>query len=258
MNENNELQSRYGRIKGIVNIASLSRKRVTLIGLGSMGQPISSQLARHGISTRLPGRIRLIDGDTVSPRNLIGTEYRLKHLNRPKAVVAYEIIREIDKDVNVSYWNRNLKDSDIPHIVEMANMSDLLGLFADSFGLMLKISDRCYDTCPQVMALFGPNADYAEVAFSIPGTTCRISESIGKRERKAISEPTALGCDTAYISNFVASVCMRILLGDTQGSLLVPCYSNASLLIVGLRSSWIFKNQPDDVLRTVVCVQTKR
>jgi molybdopterin/thiamine biosynthesis adenylyltransferase len=148
LNENNELQSRYGRIKGIVDVASLSRKRVTLIGLGSMGQPISGQLVRHGIATRLPGRIRLIDGDIVSARNLIGTEYRLKHLNRPKAVAAYEIIKEIDKDVTVSYWNRSLKDSDIPHVVEMANMSDLLGLFADSFDLMLKISDRCYDTWP--------------------------------------------------------------------------------------------------------------
>lgn len=250
-------QSRYGRIEGVIDIESWARKRVTLIGLGSMGQPISSQLARHGVATRPPGRIRLIDGDIVSLRNLIGTEYRLHHLNRPKAIAASEIIAEINHDVSVSYWHRSIKDDDVPHVVKMATMSDLLGLFADSFDLMMEISDRCYDICPQVMALFGPDADYAEVAFSIPGATCRISETIGKRKRKTISKPTALGCDTAHISNFVASVCMRILLGEAQNTLLVPCYKNASLLIVGLRSSWIFRNQPRDILRTVVCVQTK-
>lgn len=252
-----ELQSRYDRINGIVDRRRWQTKGVTLLGLGSMGQPISSQLARHGVATRAPGRIRLIDGDIVSPRNLIGTEYRLVHLNQPKAVAASEIIKEINEDVNVSYWNQNIKDNDVPHIIDLATRSDLLGLFADSFELMLKISDQCYDICPQVMAFFGPNADYGEVAFSVPGTTVKISEAIGKRNRKAIAKPTALGCDTAYISNFVASVCMRILHGDAEDTLLVPCYSNASLFIAGLRDLWIFEKQPSDILRTIVCVQTK-
>jgi 3-hydroxyisobutyrate dehydrogenase-like beta-hydroxyacid dehydrogenase len=58
-----------------VNVDALSVKRVVIIGLGSMGQPISTQLARHGVGTQAPGRLRLIDGDrAVEERNLIGTE----------------------------------------------------------------------------------------------------------------------------------------------------------------------------------------
>lgn len=253
-----ELHYRYERIKGLARVQQWMAKIVTIIGLGSMGQPISSQFARHGVGTRSPGRIRLIDGDIVTPRNLIGTEYRQSHLNKSKAVAASEIVEEVNQDVNISYLNKSITGKDIQDVVDMATRSDLLGLFADSFELMLKISDECYDICPMVMAFFGPNADYAEVAFSVPQATVKISEAIGKRNRKAISKPAALGCDTAYICNFVASVCLRLLHGDADDTLLAPCYSNASLFVVGLRNAWIFENQPTDILRTIVCVETKQ
>jgi hypothetical protein len=250
-------QSRYGRVAGIVDLDALARRRLAFIGLGSMGQPVSSQMGRHGVATSPPGRLSLIDGDFVSDRNLIGTEYRCTHLGLSKAEAAMSIVRESNPDVNVSYWHRTLGRQDMDEVVNLARQSDLLGLFADSFELMIEISDRCAAVCPQVMALFGPNADYAEVAFSIPGQTVPISQSIGRRHRQTIASPRALGSDTTYVASFVATLCLSLLLHDAQGAELLPCSANAPLFVAGLRKSWIFANQPGDVARSILYVEAR-
>jgi tRNA A37 threonylcarbamoyladenosine dehydratase len=255
--KNYDVNSRYGRLAGLADVQALAPKRATFIGLGSMGQPISSQIARHGVATASDGILRLIDGDIVSERNLIGTEYRLEHISQPKAEAAARIIREINADSNVSFWNHMVTEKNIPVITQIARQSDLLCLFADSFDLMLEISKICYDICPQVIAVFGPNADYAEIAFSLPGVTPSLEQTMGKRKRKAISNPTALGCDTIFIASFVSAVCLRLLLGEAQGKDLIPCYANAPLFVMGLRKSWIFENQPKDIARTVIHVKVK-
>lgn len=253
----NDAQSRYGRITQLVDVHALGVRRVVIIGLGSMGQPIVNQLVRHALATRPPGRLRIVDGDTVSDRNLVGTEYRSGHVGMPKAEAAAQIVQEINPDVNLSYWNHHIVSEDIPSIVEMARRSDLLGLFADSFELMLSISERCAASCTQVMALFGPNADHAEVAFSIPSVTPPISRTMGRRQRQAISSPSAFGCDTAYVASFVSALCLELLLGQADRGKLVSCYADAPLFVMSLRKSWIFTNEPDDIARTVACVHVK-
>jgi molybdopterin/thiamine biosynthesis adenylyltransferase len=253
--KNYDINSRYGRIAGLVDVHALASKRVTFIGLGSMGQPISTQMARHGVATSPDGMLCLIDGDIVSERNLIGTEYRPQHLSMHKAEAAVRIVKEVNPDSNVSFWNRMITEKDIPAITQLAQQSDLLCLFADSFDLMLQISETCSNICPHIIAAFGQNADYAEIAFSLPGVTPTLKQTMGQRKRKAISNPTALGCDTIFITSFVAAVCIRLLLGEAQGKDLMPCYSNAPLFIMGLRNSWIFENQPVDIARTIIRVK---
>jgi hypothetical protein len=250
----NRDKPRYGRISQLCNVAALARKRVALIGMGSMGQPIATQLARHGVGTNSPGRIRLIDGDRVEERNLIGTEYREEHLGTPKAAAAASIIHEINSDVIVSYWEKVVDTQAIPSIVEMTGQTDLLGLFADSFDVMLSIAERCAGICPQVMAVFGPNVDYAEVAFSVPGQTPPISVTMGRRKRQVIGAPIAFGCDTAFVASFVAGLCLELLLDDKDRSSLIPCYADAPLFLLGLRKAWVFKNQPHEITRIVACV----
>ena len=229
-----------------------------MIGMGSMGQPISSQMARHGVATAAPGLLRLIDGDVVSERNLIGTEYRQSHVGQPKAQAAAGMIQEINHMVNLSSWNHVVKTEDVPQIVDIAGRSDLLGLFADDFDTMMAIADRCSGICPQVMAVFGTRADFAEVAFSVPGLTPPLTKTLGKKSRTAIRAPSALGCDTLFVSSFVAALCLRLLLGDAKGSELLSCYANAPLFAVGLRKVWLFAGQPEDVLRTIVCVDASQ
>jgi hypothetical protein len=121
---------------------------------------------------------------------------------------------------------------------------------------MMAISEKCTAICPQVMAIFGPRADYAEVAFSVPGVTPPLSRTIGTKARTTIGKPSALGCDTLFVSSFVSTLCLSLLLGEAKGSELLPCYANASLFAVGLRRAWVFAGQPQDFLRSIVCIET--
>lgn len=244
----------FGRIEGLVDVPHLQQRRVTLIGCGSMGCPIATQLARHGVGTGSFGRVRLIDGDLIEARNLIGTEYLHRHIDQPKAEVLASMLREINPQINVSYWNKFLDQGDIPQVEGMAKNSDLLCLFADDFELMLEISEQCYNHCIMVMSLFGPRADTAEVAYSNPGQTPTLKAIMGQRKRKKLSKPQALGCDTGFVADYVAALCLRLLLGEAKGKELFPCYANAPLYLVGLRRTWIFENQPEDVIRSVICV----
>ena len=244
-------QSRYGRIIDQVDVRALERKRFACLGCGSIGNPVALHHIRKGVGTKAPGRYLFVDGDKVEDRNFIGTHYRQIHVGMPKAQATAEMLREINDQANVTYWNHMIVEEDIPEIVQRAQQFDLLGLFADSFGLMLKISEVCYDTCPQVIVAMGPGADYAEVGFSIPNVTVPLTHTFGRRKREAITKPQALGTSTAFIADFVAELCLCLLLGNAKGHELLECYANAPLFILSLRPSWIFQNQPKDVCRII-------
>ena len=239
----------------MVNVEGLTRKRVLAIGLGCMGQPVVTQLIRHGVATQAPGRMHIVDGDVVSSRNLIGTDYRVAHIGQPKTAAVTSMLAEINPEAIVTWWNRRLTDRDLIQVADLARQADLVGLFADSFDLMLTIADRCAPFCPLVMAALGPEADYAEVAFSRPGLTPPLRKIMGNRPRQRIASPSALGCDTLYVASFVAAVCLELLLAPADQGKLVRCHPRAPLFVLGLRKAWIFENQPADIARIVHCVQ---
>ena len=59
--------------------------------------------------------------------------------------------------------------------------------------------------------------------ISVDSQTPPLRTTLGNRRRQTIDKPQALGSDTAYIANLVASLCLRLLLGDAKGSELFPC-----------------------------------
>ena len=245
---------RYDRIAALADVDALAFKRVTLIGAGSIGLSIATQMARHGVATCSPGQLRIIDGDHVEERDLIGTEYRMKHLGTSKVDAAVSIVHEINPDVNISCWEKMIDDAAVSRVVEVAGQTDLLGLFADSFDVMLKLAKSCAGMCPQVMAAIGLYADYAEVAFSIPGVTVPIGVTMGSGKWTAIGTPGAFGCDTAFIASFVASLCLELLLDPQDRGKLVCCHADAPLFLVGVREPWLFQNEPEETCRSVSCV----
>mgnify|MGYP006283426121 FL=1 len=254
MHQSDTQDDRYGRIEGLIDLAPIQTARVTIAGLGTVGNSVAMDLGRHGLATQSPGRIRLIDGDNVELRNLIGTAYRQDHVGTPKAEATASMLREINDAANVSYRNRMIDTSNLDEVVQLAGQSDLLCLFADAFDLMSTLADQCHGTCTVVMAAIGDQADVAEVGFSVPGQTPPLSHTMGRRKRRAISKPKALGCDTGFITSFISSLCIRLLIDQALGKQLLPCYADAPLYVIGLRRVWLFEQFPDDVVRSVICV----
>lgn len=247
-------RDQHGRIERLVDVEHLTSRKVTIIGLGRMGQPVAAQLVRHGVATGEGGHLWIIDGDRVQAHNLIGTDCLHEHIGRPKAEAAASLLRVIDPQVNVTYWYRELADADARQVHSLAQRSDLMCLFADDWALMLDFADRCADCCPLVMAVFGSRVDLAEVGWSIPGKTPPLRATMGHRKRTAIQGAAALGCDISFVTSVVAGVCLSLLLDGRHGSDMLPCDAGAPLLLIGLRRTWIFENQPDDVVRSIIRV----
>ncbi len=164
-----------------------------------MGLSIATQMARHGVATCSPGRLSFIDGDHVEERDLIGTEYRMKHLGMPKVGAAASIVHEINPHVHISGWEKMIDDAAVSRVVEVAGQTDLLGLFAGSCDVMLKLAKSCASICPQVMTAIGLHAHFAEVGFSIPGVTAPIDVTMGSGKwapsaawARANGQPSAL------------------------------------------------------------------
>ena len=95
MSNANENRNQFAAIAGLIDIDVLANKRVTIIGLGRMGQPVVEQLVRHGVGMGPHGRLRLIDGDRIEPRNIVGTGYRASHVGMLKTEAMANIITEI-------------------------------------------------------------------------------------------------------------------------------------------------------------------
>jgi hypothetical protein len=119
---------------------------------------------------------------------------------------------------------------------------------------MTEIAGAIGKSCPHVIAPMGERCDFAEVVFATQ-QTASLKKTLGKRSRSSIRSPRALGVDTVFVASYVASMCLRLLLGDAKGTnLCVPCHANAPLHVLGLRKSWLFEKMPDSQSRSAVIV----
>lgn len=245
------LDGQHARVEGLIDVQHLKQCHALFIGAGSAGSPVIEQSARQGL-----GHIMVVDDDIVSPRNMIGTNYVRSHIGRPKVESQAEIVMAIDDSIDYTGWQHRVTMDDVSLIRRMAEERDLIGLFADDPGVMLAISDACYDVCPVVRTVFGENCNHAEIAFSTPGMTAPISVSFGNRRTETrIEVPSALGCDTNMASQFTARLCLKILLGNHKGHTLFPLYRRAPLMIMGLRRTLMFAEQPEDLVMGCLAVE---
>lgn len=83
-------------------------KRIMVIGLGTVGSPLVSQLSKFGFKN-----ITVIDGDTIENNNLTAQlNYSKDDINRPKAEVIYERIPGVK-----SYYTTFVNNDNINNIM---------------------------------------------------------------------------------------------------------------------------------------------
>jgi molybdopterin/thiamine biosynthesis adenylyltransferase len=82
----------------------LKAAKVLIAGIGALGSVVSTNLVSLGI-----GEIILVDFDTVEISNLNRQFiFREKDIDRPKATVASEYLRELNPDVRIQVYNADL------------------------------------------------------------------------------------------------------------------------------------------------------
>jgi len=129
----------------------LAQARVVLVGMGGIGCPAAQALAQVGV-----GALSLIDPDTVDLSNLPRqTLFRSADVGRPKAMVAAEVLEEINPDLSVSVNIQPLRAANVEAL--LANHSLIID-GTDNF------STRC------LVAQWAQHQDVPLVAASVTGT----------------------------------------------------------------------------------------
>lgn len=247
------------KIKNLLPLPLLKTSRLCVIGLGTMGSSVLEQLAIHKVG--IDGEIFIIDGDKVEERNVVGTPYRKRHIGMSKVDAMEEILNQlwyessrivkVPSNINLGMVKR------IPHDSFYIN---LLCLFADDENVISEISKYFYSTCTMIRAFFGRRSDFGIVSYSIPNRTSSLNKTLtsSKRNRQTISRPEALGTDTSIITNYVANLCLSLLIPNKTKEveeLLPKLYSNATLHAIGLRHTWIFEDLEENNPMSVFIVK---
>jgi len=110
---------RYTRLKAIkefgydVEWEQLKRYHIGIIGIGGLGTVSAEMAVRCGV-----GKITLFDFDTVEIVNLNRSMFKLEHINQPKVEVASEILKQINPDVDIAYYNNDIMDPNFESVFE--------------------------------------------------------------------------------------------------------------------------------------------
>ncbi len=104
-------QDRYTRLKAIkefgydINWDDLRKYHIGIVGIGGLGCVSAEMAVRCGV-----GKLSLFDFDTVDIVNLNRHMFKEEHIGQPKVEVASKILKEINPDVKIQYFNTDIMD----------------------------------------------------------------------------------------------------------------------------------------------------
>ena len=112
-------QNRYTRLKAIKEFGyditwdDLKQYHIGIVGVGGLGCVSAEMAARCGI-----GKLTLFDFDTVELVNLNRSMYKPEHVGQPKVEIAYKILKDINPDVDIFYFNNDIMDNNFESTFE--------------------------------------------------------------------------------------------------------------------------------------------
>lgn len=135
--------NRYARQQILPGVGRLGQGRLRtahalVVGAGGLAAPALPLLAAAGI-----GRLTIVDGDRVEQSNLHRqTLFTEDDLGRPKADVAAERCRALNREVDITPWRRDLTPANAEDLVAAA---DIVLDCADNYAVSYTLSDVCLD-----------------------------------------------------------------------------------------------------------------
>lgn len=165
---------------GVKAYNNLTKKHITIIGVGAIGNIILETLARAGISN-----FTLIDFDTVDESNLQRQVlFNNKDINKLKVNVAKEKILEIIPTAKIKTSNINILNNQF----DLDSHSDLIICTADSSVMEIRNKINKISISRQIPVVFAGFSEYMGIIgpLLIPHKTACwkcITESIGKSSR---------------------------------------------------------------------------
>lgn len=219
------------RLDGLVP-DGVGRRRVAVLGCGSVGSFIASELVRAGVRD-----ILLVDPDRVEWPNLTRTVYGHRDVGRPKVEALSDHLRSIFADVRVMAHHMSIQMLG-PTLSDSFSNVSLVVSAVDEPPATGFINRHCYALgIPAMFVALYQGAKGGEVIISIPNRTpcfhCstgglrRMSQDVGlssvSRSRRdygtnRLVAEVALGSDIHFVSCAALKIAVSILCGDEPPS----------------------------------------
>ncbi len=137
---NDDIERYIGQINlkkiNIEGQKKIIQSKVLVIGVGGIGTPILTFLARSGVK-----HIGLVDYDIISKSNLHRQVlFDRKDIGKKKTLIAAKKIKNIDPKINVKAFNTKITIKNIKKIIEKY---EYIVDGTDSFNTKLLINDEC-------------------------------------------------------------------------------------------------------------------
>lgn len=128
----------YLRTKDIFDDQLLSKKKVTLIGLGAIGSEVGKSLAKNGI-----GHFNLFDHDSFEIGNLVRHAADLFYLGEPKTEVLRQLIQRCNPNITVNCFPIDILE-DNGNLEKQLQQSDLCIVLAGEEAVDYLVNDQYF------------------------------------------------------------------------------------------------------------------
>lgn len=226
----NSQAAHFGRLAEMIDVSALADRVEGVVGLGRAGSGIVSERRCFPI-----GHLHAFDGDEVSVRD-IDDVYSTCDIGSHKVGALARLIRRWEIPCHYSGYPTNISRTNIDRFVGIARGFDLLSWCADDWELLTIVSEQLHSTIPMVGTAFAEGGAYGEVAFSIPGQTPPLSETLVASSRVRSEGAASLPLDVHLVANIAVRISLGIALIGKKGYGLFSPYLDPDHPLVVIQS----------------------
>ena len=155
------------RNQGILDDTALTKKTVTIIGLGSGGSAIAVDLTKSGCTN-----FNLIDFDNVEVSNLCRSSYDLLDIGEKKTEASLNKMLSINPRANIRVFDDDILEMDSEIVLKIINTSDLIIEATDSFKTKIYINGLAHHLKPVIYPSVYDMGTGGDILFTKPGGPC--------------------------------------------------------------------------------------
>ena len=236
------------RSQGIIDTNALAKKKVALVGEGSVGSQVTLHLVQSGVES-----FSILDPDTLSASNLSRHACDLNDLGRYKTLAVKDMILRRNPKAKIQTFEEDFLSLDWDDQVSRLKGSNLVIASTDSNAVQFVINEVCHElNIPSLYIGCYERACAGEILFVIPGKTpcfnCFMEfrqsrlEGVKRKEKKipySDEDPSSfkgepgLAIDISYIVSVASAYALALLLPNSERSGLLDPERNLILLHSG-------------------------
>ena len=246
------------RMNGIVDADVISKKCISIIGLGTIGSELTIKLAQTGV-----GYFNLVDMDTFELSNVCRHASDLFGLGRQKTAVVADLIRHRNPQAQIVSYSADFTKLDSDEREDFVRGSDLLIAATDSPAAQFAANETAFNLgIPAIFVGAYENGYVGEIVYTIPDFTQACYQCIAgfrqenennaklKERRKPYSNEDenkndavpGLAIDVSYIIAVISAFILSLLDISPLRNVLLRPDKNVLLIQTGNRPVGEFAN----------------